>query len=873
MFKLYRAKRKLRIKEAELVASQYDAAIQTIDKALEARNVVVDQDALSGWIPLGSDGGVTEEDHRSMLESAYNFYHTNPHARAVIRNLVKFTLGKGPLVIPEADNEKVKEIWDDFKDENNFNIREKEIARRTFRDGEVFLRLFINKNDGTVKIRFIRAGIIRNPNDKNLPENVTHGIMTKVDDIETPLLYYKTNADGTFSEAFKAEEIIHIKIFADSDEKRGISQLRVIARRLKQYEGWLEDRIVLNKIRTAIALIKKYDTSSQKLKQIRDENMSDQLSATKKRQQAFSAGTVIHSSKGVEYELLTPNINASDVEADGRAILLAIAAAVGFPEMILTADYCHDLETDILTDNGFVNPDVARKEGYKLGTVNQETGKLEYQEPQDWVFSDYDGKMYLYERNRLNFCVSRNHHMWLRSENFHKLPTFRQDKSINDFMKCTLGSTSNNKGWRTKVCSMRNFVEPIDNKLSFPNILIKRYPYKAQVEHNIKDTIRDEDRYFDIEDMIEFIGWFVSEGHVDKESGFISLCQSFVNEDNLKEIDILLQKMSVDFKVEDTEPNSLGNVARYWKTNDKALAGWLRVNCGAGSRNKKLPDFVWNLPIELKEKLLATLIKGDGSVSKKGTNKRYYSTSKKLINQVQKLAFELGYHVTSNMKDEGISYVNMSFGHNCMVWRDHIKEIEYKGKVWCAIVPNGLLVTRRNGKVLVSGNSNANYSSSLIAQNPFVREIEDWQDFFSTFYRNLFAVVIQASIDSGELPKNTSIKSRVEFPPMILADLEKIAKAFEILFKFKAISKKTWQHKMGLDHDIEKNNMDADDSDDVFGPPGTPGGASPFNLPTAPINQFGAQMLLCLKEQDWDKMQEIVEEMEEQYPEYFTEDE
>ncbi len=507
MFKLYRAKRKLRIKEAELVASQYDAAIQTIDKALEARNVVVDQDALSGWIPLGSDGGVTEEDHRNMLESAYNFYHTNPHARAVIRNLVKFTLGKGPLVIPEAENEKVKEIWDDFKDENNFNIREKEIARRTFRDGEVFLRLFINKNDGTVKIRFIRAGMIRNPNDKKLPENVTHGIMTKVDDIETPLLYYKTNADGTFSEAFKAEEIIHIKIFADSDEKRGISQLRVIARRLKQYEGWLEDRIVLNKIRTAIALIKKYDTSSQKLKQIRDENMSDQLSATRKRQQAFSAGTVIHSSKGVEYELLTPNINASDVEADGRAILLAIAAAVGFPEMILTADY-----------------------------------------------------------------------------------------------------------------------------------------------------------------------------------------------------------------------------------------------------------------------------------------------------------------------------------------------------------------------------SNANYSSSLIAQNPFVREIEDWQDFFSTFYRNLFAVVVQASIDSGELPKNTSTKSRIEFPPMILADLEKIAKAFEILFKFKAISKKTWQHKMGLDHDIEKNNMDADDSDDVFGPPGTPGGDSPFRMPMAPRNQFGADLLTALKEQDWDRIIEIVEEMEDEYPEYFTED-
>ena len=109
------------------------------------------------------------------------------------------------------------------------------------------------------------------------------------------------------------------------------------------------------------------------------------------------------------------------------------------------------------------------------------------------------------------------------------------------------------------------------------------------------------------------------------------------------------------------------------------------------------------MPTNLKQELLEILVKGDGThySEEDKTRMRFYSTSKRLINDVHRLAFELGYHVTSNTKDKkqgwgsGIHYVDISNGHNCMLNRRDVQRINYDGPVWCATVPNGLLVTRR----------------------------------------------------------------------------------------------------------------------------------------------------------------------------------
>ena len=126
--------------------------------------------------------------------------------------------------------------------------------------------------------------------------------------------------------------------------------------------------------------------------------------------------------------------------------------------------------------------------------------------------------------------------------------------------------------------------------------------------------------------------------------------------------------------------------------------------------------------------------------------------------------------------------------------------------------------------------SNANYSSSMVAQNPFVREIEDWQDFFTFYYNQLFASVIGAYMDYGDLPDGTDTTCEIEWPPLILADIHKNNQAREIQHRNKILSKTTWQQKEGLDPEVERRHMEEEQGMDVY--------KTPFNLPTSPINQY-----------------------------------
>jgi len=349
----WKKKKELREAEVEYELNQYKVANRLLE---EARSTPIADPDESEWIQSGVDFRMSASDHSTMLEQAFKFYHNNTHARAIIRTLVKFTLGKGPNIIPEDDNQKVKDVWKKFVKENKFNHREKEIATRLFRDGEVFNRIFKSKtDDGLVRLRFVRASSISQPAEKQKDPTTSFGIKTNPEDIEDVIEYYRVKEDGTEAEIIKAEDVIHLKILADSDQKRGVSILRIAAKKIAQYEDWLEGRIKLNKVRSAIALVKQIQGSSGKIKSIREDSLSDRLNESRKKLKAFEHGSIITTSDKVNYSLLSPNINAQDARDDGRAILLCIAAAVGFPEMILTADYSNaNMASTQIAQNPFI---------------------------------------------------------------------------------------------------------------------------------------------------------------------------------------------------------------------------------------------------------------------------------------------------------------------------------------------------------------------------------------------------------------------------------------------------------------------------------------------------------------------------------------
>ena len=326
-------KRKLNRQKILFETKRMEIALQQLEDVgrLMERVSVKDPDE-DQWSRIGSGlKEFSEGDWGIMRKQAYKFWFENPHAHGLIECMIHFIIGQRINVNAQDENPKVQEWWDEFEKKNKFSHKQKEIVRRTLRDGECFIRYFVNMKEGTTKIRFIEPSEIADP------ENIhSHGIETDPDDIETPINYIRSKG-GKRLEIIPAEEIQHIKILADSNVKRGTSILYPAMPMIKKYEEWLNDRIVLNKVRNCVALVISSEGAAPS--QI-DSLVSQRATSTGEtgKVKAFKPGTIVRLGGGMKYDMVAPNIQAADVQHDGRAILLAIAVATQTAEYMASGD-------------------------------------------------------------------------------------------------------------------------------------------------------------------------------------------------------------------------------------------------------------------------------------------------------------------------------------------------------------------------------------------------------------------------------------------------------------------------------------------------------------------------------------------------------
>jgi hypothetical protein len=156
--------------------------------------------------------------------------------------------------------------------------------------------------------------------------------------------------------------------------------------------------------------------------------------------------------------------------------------------------------------------------------------------------------------------------------------------------------------------------------------------------------------------------------------------------------------------------------------------------------------------------------------------------------------------------------------------------------------------------LLTSDASNANYASTLVAESPFVKEIESFQQFFGFEFRRLLKHIIQKAVDGGTLPPMStetkmveSARKRIsvlraireasddptaavddevkkvvqdeenyetvsvptstlvtfEWPSVVTRDLWTETQALDVHYKNKWVSKRTSQMKFGYDPEVE----------------------------------------------------------------------
>ena len=265
----------------------------------------------------------------------YESYHANPLAFAIIEMTTSFVLGKGITV--DAVDPDVQHVLLNFWRENTMDERIYNICTELALYGEIFVRFFVNKYNGSVKVRLIDPSLIdlieSDPEDIETPLRFHRRPIgqtisaTDPPQNPTPITRLDASTSYTQGEWYRAgEEMLQFAINKVSNARRGNSDLATLLPWLRRYKDWLTDRVRINKYKSAFL----YDVTLRGA----DKKAIDR----KKMEYTYppEPGSVIIHNETEQWSAVQPQIQANDAKEDGRAIKLMIAAGAGVPEHYLS---------------------------------------------------------------------------------------------------------------------------------------------------------------------------------------------------------------------------------------------------------------------------------------------------------------------------------------------------------------------------------------------------------------------------------------------------------------------------------------------------------------------------------------------------------
>lgn len=375
---------------------------------------------------------------------------------------------------------------------------------------------------------------------------------------------------------------------------------------------------------------------------------------------------------------------------------------------------CYSDDTEFLTENGWrLFKDIQEDE--KLATVCLELNEkgesltqrkylsVEYQNYTDKFSGTYSGPMYHFSGNHVDTLVTPNHRMLAA----------RVEKNTGKKYSLEL----------TEAAHLTNCFD----FLIAPNPKIKAYSYKELFK----------DLPIPLDSLLKLMGWYLSDGSMIIKNGKIkSIVISQKEGGRLSEA---MQKWHSTKK--DLANSSIysyihtANSYRKTQTTEKILSVRNKqiidiiAECGR-VKEKHVPRWVFGLSKRMMEMLLDAMIGGDGTYRSHKTKSEsiiYYSSVKRLADDVQELALLCGFETSLYGPYEYIKNEKPS-----LMYQVHIRKIDCNTKnlnrfqniekiesvnqnIVCFTVPNGTLITRRNGHIAIHGNSkHANHLKRLM---------------------------------------------------------------------------------------------------------------------------------------------------------------
>lgn len=336
--------------------------------------------------------------------------------------------------------------------------------------------------------------------------------------------------------------------------------------------------------------------------------------------------------------------------------------------LVVIDEACHDDQTDVLTEHGWMRfAELTGNE--RLLTMDPHTHESRYTLPTRVIAKHYDGPMHYYDAKGMNYAVTPDHRMLYGQVKYGKPTKWYTDQNQN--------------------------IETWNNK-----IIKKVIDWKVDDNPDLGD------------DWLSFLGWFGSEGWINKPLNTVGITQS-ENKEEYQEIFDLCTRLGFN-------PKKYGPQITMHSTK---LARFL-VQWGRTQLVRRVPDFVRMASARQINIYLDAYVKGDGY---RHLNREIiYTSSPSMADDLQELILKTGMpsvvhkrnlegqsnlivdnnglHIATSTVD-GYVVSRPSRQSDAKMFNKNSWIENYKGTVYCATVPpDHLLFTRRNGYTMWSGN-------------------------------------------------------------------------------------------------------------------------------------------------------------------------
>lgn len=277
----------------------------------------------------------------TMIPQSRKLYINNPFAQSAIANLQHYVIGSDGFQYRKKGKaeEKVVEYWNEWMLRVGWRDIELETLKRVIRDGEVCIRWFDDvprfvepkQIIGTTKWQW---GIETDPRDGIILKN----FFIAYTDQNTGLI------DASQVESVPASQVQYLKWpLVDLNCIRGMPPLYFVAANLDGAARCLKNMRELVAVQTAIAIIREHvegvsGTDIVAWQNTNTDNIEDPETNSTVFQKKFQSGTMLDVPHGQKIHFPAATMRADSYIEVVQADLRAVAASLGLPEFIFTAN-------------------------------------------------------------------------------------------------------------------------------------------------------------------------------------------------------------------------------------------------------------------------------------------------------------------------------------------------------------------------------------------------------------------------------------------------------------------------------------------------------------------------------------------------------